>query len=177
MKKIILLMMLLSIAMNAQNQIKNIDAKKNKTVSIKGNLSKGKIIENLSWAWSSSNACFPETQKNKFTGNHVLYKTVIPAYSEMEVTVIPDDINANFSVYAYQTGLNSNHIVPNLPSSTRCEVDHKWDRKWKGKTQDHTRTAKNLLAIQNPFKVIIGVVGADGLTTGEYTLKIKIVSR
>ena len=46
-------------------------------------------MENLSWAWKSNNACFPETQKNKFTGNHVLYYTDLPAYSEMEVTVVP----------------------------------------------------------------------------------------
>lgn len=40
---------------------------------LKGNINQGKPMGDLSWAWKSNNACFPETQKNKFTGNHVLY--------------------------------------------------------------------------------------------------------
>ena len=138
-----------------------LNCEKNKTTEIKGNLKNGVVINDLSWAWSSSNACFPETQKKKFTGNHVLYVADLPKYSEMEVTMVPDDKNANFSIYAYEIGANSNRIVPNLPSCIRCEVDHKWDYKKKGKTQDHTRTVKDLVAINNPYKVVIGVVGAN----------------
>ena len=95
----------------------------------------------------------------------------------MEVTVIPDDKNANFSIYAYEIGANSNRIVPNLPSCIRCEVDHKWDYPKKGKTQDHSRTVKHLVAINNPYKVVIGVVGANGLKKGSYTLKINLKPR
>lgn len=58
-------------------------------------------MEDLSWAWKSNNACFPETQKNKFTGNHVLYYTDLPTYSEIEATVVPKNRRANFSIYAY----------------------------------------------------------------------------
>lgn len=143
-----------------------------------GNLNQGAPMADLSWAWKSNVACFPETQKQKFTGNHVLYYTDLPAYSEMEVTVVPKDRNANFSIYAYQVGqVTDNKIVPNLTSCTRCEADHKWDYKKKGKTQDHTRTVTNLLAIANPFQVVIGVVGADGLAEGEYELHIKLKSK
>jgi len=155
----------------------NVTCEKNKITEIKGNLKNGVIINDLSWAWSSSNACFPETQKKKFTGNHVIYVTDLPKYSKMEVTVVPDDKNANFSIYAYEIGANSNRIVPNLPSCIRCEVNHKWDYPKKGKTQDHTRTVKDLIAINNPYKVVIGVVGANGLKTGGYTLKINLKDR
>lgn len=145
---------------------------------LKGNLNQGALMSDLSWAWSSNNACFPETQKHKFTGNHVLYYTDLPAYSEMEVTVVPKDRKANFSIYAYQVGIVSeSKLVPNLSSCTRCEADHKWDYKKRGKTQDHTRTVTDLLAIANPFQVVIGVVGADGLAEGEYELQIKLKTR
>ncbi|MEL7340523.1 MAG: hypothetical protein AAGM67_08565, partial [Bacteroidota bacterium] len=59
----------------------------------------------------------------------------------------------------------------------RCEADHKWDYKRRGKTQDHTRTVTDILAINNPYKVIIGVVGAEGLSEGEYTLEVSLKSR
>ncbi len=174
---LILLFIYIPFIMVAQNIVQKIEVKDNEIVSVTGNLSDGKKIQDLSWAWNSANACFVEPKKNKFTGNHVLYETEIPAYSNMEITIIPDNPNANFSLYAYQIGINSNYIVPNLPNCIRCEVDYKWDRNWKGKTQDHKRTVKNLVAIQNPFKVIIGVVGADGLTEGSYTLIIKISNK
>lgn len=158
-------------------KVYSIKAEKGKILSYTGNLKTGVPIHDLSWAWRSSVACFPETQKSKFTGNHVVYVTEIPRYSKMEVTVEPADKSANFSLYVYEIGTTSNAIVPNLPSCISCEVDHKWDRPKVGRTQDHTRTVGNITAINNPYKVVIGVVGADGLKEGDYTLKVKLESR
>ncbi len=142
--------------------------------SVKGDLAAGAKIEDLSWAWSSANACFPETQKRKFTGNHVLYQIDLPTRSEMEVTVVPDDKNADFSIYAYQVGIGKEAVVPNLSSCIRCEADHKWDYKKKGKTQDHSRTVTDLVSITEPYTVFIGVAGSNGLDTGTFTLNIKL---
>lgn len=149
----------------------------NATVSYVGNLEQGRPMDDLSWAWSSQNACFVEFQKKKFSGNHVLYTGVIPKYSEMTVTVIPDDPKDNFSVYAYEVGQNNFSIVPELPSCIRCEAEFKWDRPKRGKTQDHTRIVDNLVAINNPYRVFIGVTAADGLASGGYTLQIEMKSR
>jgi len=154
-----------------------VNSEKGKTVEVTGKLSQGVLIHDLSWAWNSSVACFPATQKKKFTGNHVVYVTQIPKYSKMKITVVPKDKSANFSLYAYEVGKTSTAIVPNLPSCISCEVDHKWDRPHKGKIQDHTRTVSNITAINNPYKVVIGVVGADGLKEGDFTLKVKLESR
>lgn len=175
MKKIYIALALIfaPFVMKAQDQqVYTIEPVADSTLYYSGDLAEGTRLSDLSWAWSSSNACFPETQKNKFTGNHVFYTCIIPAYSEMEITVIPDDPNANFSIYAYEIGVNGTDLVPNLPSCVRCEAEHKWDRPKAGKTQDHTRTVKDILAIKNPYRVVIGVVGADGLTEGTYKLKI-----
>ena len=144
---------------------------------VEGDLSQGQPMDDLAWAWDSANACFPATQQHKFNGHHVLYSTELPRYSEMEVKVTPADTTQNFSIYAYEVGMNSDAIVPNLPNCVRCEVDHKWDRPWRGKTQDHTRTAKNLLALNNPYKIVVGVVGAEGLAEGAYTLEFSVKSR
>ena len=177
MRHIVAILMIIGLGVNAQN-VTSIEAIANKTVEVKGSLNQGQTMETLSWAWNSTVACFPETQAKKFTGNHVLYVVDLPKYSEMEATVIPADKKANFSLYAYEIGqLSEDNLVPNLSSCIRCEADHQWDYKYKGKTQNHTRAVKNLVAINNPYQVVIGVVGANGLTTGEYVLQITIKSR
>lgn len=163
---------------SAYAQLSTIQLKKNDVVEVKGDLSTGALMDNLRWAWNSSVACFPETQSKKFTGNHVLYSFDLPSYSEVEITVEPDDKNANFSLYAYVVGqVNDNNIVPNLSSCIRCEADHKWDYKRRGKVQDHTRTVKDILAIRNPYQVVVGVVGAEGLAEGTFSLRIKSSNR
>lgn len=160
-----------------QTKIYGIEPVPNGEVSYTADLSEGNKLSDLSWAWNSSNACFPETQKQKFTGNHVFFTGIIPKYSEMVVTVIPSDPNADFSIYAFEIGVNSNKMVPDLPSCIRCEAEHKWDRPKKGKTQDHTRVIKDLLALNTPYRVVIGVTGANGLTEGAFTLKIEMKTR
>lgn len=145
---------------------------KGKTVAYKGNLKDGCVIQDLSFAANSSVACFPATQNSKFTGNHVFYVMEIPKYSKMYITLIPDDKNANMSLYAYQDGTTKTVYPPKLNSCVTCEADHKWDRPKKGKTQDHTRSVY-LNAINNPYRVVIGVAGADGLATGGFKIQIK----
>lgn len=155
-----------------------IKVQSNGITEVQGDLAEGAIMEDLSWAWNSSNACFVSPRMNRFTGSHVLYSCDLPKYTEYEITVIPEDENANFSIYAYQVGqVSASNTVPNLASCIRCEADFKWEYKRRGKTQDHTRTVKDILAINNPYQVVIGVVGAEGLTNGGYTLRITSKSR
>lgn len=160
---------------NAQAPLKmyTAGAEKGKILTYAGDLSEGVVIQDLSWASKSSVACFPATQNHKFTGNHIIYITEIPAHSTMDITVIPDDKNANFSLWAYQVGTTSDAMVPNLSSCVTCEADYKWDYPKRGKTQDHTRTV-SVNAINNPYKVVIGVAGADGLKEGTFKLQIKV---
>lgn len=142
------------------------------TITVAGDLSEGSPMSDLSWAWQSSVACFPKTQEMKFTGNHQLFQFELPARSEVEILLIPDDKKSDMSIYAYMIGVNSDAIVPHLSSCIRCEADHKWDRPKAGKTQDHTRIVKDILAIQRPYKVIVGVSGANGLKEGTFKLQV-----
>lgn len=163
---------------NAQQPLKiyTAPAEKGKTVAYAGDLSNGVIMQSLDWADNSSVACFPGTQNSKFTGNHLFFVTEIPRYSNMEITVVPEDKSANMSLYAYSTGTTSKVMPPELSSCVSCEADHKWDRPKRGKTQNHTRSV-SMTAINNPYRVVIGVVGAEGLTTGKFQVQIKTTSR
>ncbi len=146
--------------------------------SVQGNLADGALMSDISWAWNSAVACFPQTQERKFSGHHVLYALDLPSFSEMEIWVTPENEDANFSLYAYQVGtITPGNTVPNLSSCIRCEADHKWDYKKRGQTQNHTRRVQDILALNNPYQVVIGVVGAEGLQTGAYTLYLKMKKR
>lgn len=149
------------------------NAEKGKTLAYAGDLSQGTTINDLSWAANSSVACFPATQNTKFRGNHVFFVTEIPDHSVMTIKLIPNDPNTNMSLYAYQDGVGSNVYPPNLQRCVSCEADHKWDYPKRGQTQDHTRSVK-LNAIQNPYRVVIGVAGAEGVTAGDFTVQITV---
>ena len=179
MKKILIIMLLMPLTIIAQDPtVYGIEPVPNQEVAYSGNLAEGVFLDDLSWAWDSSNACFPETQKMKFTGKHLFFTGIIPKYSEMTVTVVPTDPSKNFSVYAYEIGANSNDLVPNLPRCIRCEADHFRERNFAGKApQDHTRSVSNLVAINTPYRVVIGVTGANQLDDGEFTLVINTKSR
>ena len=144
-----------------------------KEISYKANLNEGKFIDDLSWAWSSQNACFPETQKHKFTGKHILFTGIMPTHSNVEVIVTPADKNANFSVYGYQINLNDDFVVPNLPHCITCEADYKWDYAKKHKPkQNHIRKIRDFTAIDSSYRLVIGVTAANGLTEADFIISI-----
>jgi hypothetical protein len=146
---------------------------KGEAVEVTGDLKDGAVIEDLSWAARSSMACFPATQNEKFRGPHALFSTNLPARSILFVTVIPDDPNLDVSIWGYTVGTNNFRVPPAIQSCVSCEAEHKWDRKKKGKTQDHTRTIR-FNAVGNPYNVLIGVSGPKDSTAGAFTLKFDL---
>ena len=145
-------------------------------MTVLGDLAKGKIIDDLRWASSSSNACFPATQNVKFRGNHVFYATTIPPHSIMYISVKPTDDKADLSMYAYMSGVDEHYLVPNLPSCITCEADHKWDGNWKGKVQTSERKVEFNNPTDRPYSILIGVSAPSGVATGQFNLKIKLKS-
>jgi len=170
----VIIFILFGINLQAQNFISAVNLEIGKEISYKANLNEGKFLDDLSWAWSSQNACFPETQKHKFTGKHILFTGIIPAHSNVEVIVTPLNKKANLSVYAYQINLNEDFVVPNLPHCVSCEADHKWDyRKANKPRQKHIRKVSGITAINNSYRIVIGVAGADGLTEADFIITIR----
>lgn len=150
----------------------------NKTVEYEGVIDSGVVMEDLSWAWNSSVACFPATVSSQFKGKHVLYVVDVPRYSELEIKLIPTDESADYSLYAYQAGkITARNLVPNLQRCIRCEADYSTEYRYVNRVQDHTRTVKDILAINNPYQAVIGVVGPPGADTGAFKLQISMRSR
>ncbi len=150
-----------------------LDAAKGKTVEVRGSFEEGAAIGDLSWAWSATNACFPGTQGSKFRGHHVFFATRVPAQSVMTITVIPDDKEQDVSIYAYMIGTTYFYLPPSLPGCVTCEANHKWDRPWRGKTQDHTRSVE-INAFSNPYNVVIGVSGPASAVKGSFSVRVTV---
>lgn len=166
--------LLLSFTVSAQDSppIYDIVTEPGKSLSWELNLEKGGPMKYLDWAWMSNNACFPETQKMYFTGNHLLLRTEIPAYSTMVIRLIPQDVKENFSLYAYSGGHGS--LPPNLSSCVSCEADSRPERRIIGRERpDHERRVE-LRAVRNPYPITIGIAGAEGLTEGYFTVEVTI---
>lgn len=141
--------------------------------SYKAQLDDGQIIADLSWAWQSSVACFPAIRQEHFNGSHVFFTGVIPARTEITVRLIPDDPKADMSLYGFLTGVDNEPLPPNLSSCIRCEADHDRGRPVAGRPdRGNTRVLQQMLAIQRPYRVTIGVAGAQGLQSGGFTLEI-----
>ncbi len=145
----------------------------NQTVTADGSLADGMRLSNLSWAWNSSNACFPATQKEKFTGNHVFFVTELPPRLILTVTINPKKGGVNRSLYGYQIAPAKVILPDDLQSCVTCEADHKWDYPKRGKTQGDERMM-TFIATTNSYKIVIGVVGANGLTEGDFTVSFSL---
>lgn len=166
------------ICTNAQwpSNVTPVESKANDSVIVSGDLAAGALMEDLSWAANSSNACFPATQNLKFRGNHVLYATSLPPRSILTISVTPTDANGDLSIYGYMMGNTEYMIVPNLPGCITCEADHKWDGKWKGKVQTSERKIEFQNPTQNTYNIVIGVSAPKDVITGKFNLKLKLKS-
>lgn len=140
-------------------------------VTVSGKLENGVAIQDLEWASTSSMACFPATENAKFQAKHVMYATQIPRRSTMIIKVIPKDPNVDLSLWAYSIGTGDFFVPPKVPRAVSCEYDAKWDRPWKGKTQDHTRSVE-LRAVGNPYNILIGVSGPAATNSADFDLEV-----
>lgn len=147
-----------------------LEVKPNASVSTKGKLQDGGKID-LSFAAKSAVACWPATENVNFTGNHVVYRTTIPTYSDMTITATPADAKTDLSVYAYMVGAgDTKTIPPNVSSAITCEAGY--DQK-----SDHNpgkpETVK-VNALNHSYTVYVVVAGANDTTTGAFDLKIDV---
>lgn len=173
----IICLLILASASPAQEKSKpkiwEVEIQPNKISEVEGSLKDGVQLNDYSWAWNSANACFPATQKAKFTGNHVFYVVKLPPRSILSVTVRPIDKSKNLSLYGYQIASGQITLPEDLQRCVTCEADHKWDYPKRGKTQDESRTI-TFNAATNSYNIMIGVAGADGLTAADFTLSMAL---
>jgi hypothetical protein len=167
---------LVSIAQSWPAGITAIASVPNDSVVTEGNLSTGKIITDLSWASSSSNACFTGLQFKQYMGNLVFFGTKLNPGELLKVYATPDNPVEEISLYGYMLGENEIQMVPNLSQCITCEADYKRNRPMKGKTLTHVREMEFRNPTKNTYNIIIGVSAPKGVADRKFSLMIKTVS-
>ncbi len=149
---------------------------KSGTASISGTINGGKEIS-LKWASTSSSACFPATQNHFYTGKHVLFQVDHPKQSYLEVELVPAK-GVDLSLYGYQTGTTGKVPLPPNGTGSICEASAmRGIKKYGAKHNPGMAELIKFTAIRNPYRVVIGVVGAHKLGKGSFKLNIKVKKR
>ena len=135
-----------------------------------GDLSTGEILS-LDFADNSDVACFPATRFYEFQGKHVFYRVDIPPKSVTTFTVSPKNKKDRINIYGFRMKQGSDASPPNI-SNVSCEAAYP---KYVG-TPKLSRSNKaqsiEFAAIQKSYTILIGVAGAKGVESGEFTLDI-----
>ena len=165
-----------SFAQNDNTTVWTVECPKGQAVMVEGDLKEGKVIP-LDWAASSQVACFPATRFVEFQGSHIFYRVELPRYSKLIATVKPVG-KERINIYGIRQSSNASyHSVPPDISSASCEADYPMyagrpNLKQGGETQDI-----ELIAINNPYSILIGVAGAKDVMEGGFELTISIGDR
>lgn len=133
------------------------------------NLSAGEVID-ISWAENSTVACWPGTENMNFSGAHVFYTMEQPPHSRLTATVIPSSNNLDVNVYIIQQEIGGNQFPPDVHSVISCEAGYP------AATDSNPGESDSAFidAITNSYFVIIGVAGAEGFLSGDYTLETRL---
>ena len=155
-------------------KVYSLQAVKGKTMSYNGDLSEGKHFP-LDWAATSSMACFPATRFEEFRGNHIFYVFELPRYSKVKVTVVPTD-GKRINIYG-MSGHDGKSLPPAITHCVSCEAGYE---KYVGKPNlNKSAGAQTIefMAINNPYKILIGVAGAKGVDSGKFQLQVSLGDR
>lgn len=138
--------------------------------AIDADLNEGAAID-LEWADQADVGCWPGNEHDNFRGTHLFYSTVLPALSTLQVTVTPA-AGVDVSVYLLASGTSQFEMPPGVETASDCEAGYDApDDSNPGEAESATLSAGG-----DAYNVLIGVAGADGHTSGAFTLDVAIVA-
>ncbi len=150
-----------------------VKAVKGQSISFKGNLKNGEIMEDLEWAESSSMACWVGIRNVEFQGNHVAYWFDLPKKSIVKITVTPASTSKRINIYGY-SGFDFIKTPPEVSRCTACEAAFpEWIGQPDFNVPSKPQTIEfNATTIRN--RVYFAVAGAKGVIDGEYIVTIDL---
>jgi hypothetical protein len=149
----------------------------NSAIKFSGTLEDGEKVCPLDWAWSSGFACFPETEKVQFEGNHVFYAfdKPVPPKSVLNITVTPEP-GVDVNIYGVSQGTTGFYTPPFYTTGAQCEASYHLD------LEDNPNPGeKQSIQFQNPgnnpYNIFFAIAGygPDG-TKGGYTVEANLVA-
>jgi len=134
----------------------------------------GGVEIDLDWAQGSAVACFPGNHFDAFSGKHVLYRFDLPAKSTAKIHLIPKSKTADLNLYTYRAAVGEKLIPPEI-YGTQCEASYKAQPPGTRPNPGETETLE-MVAIQNPYSIYIGVAGYKDVGAGDFELVIDLVT-
>ena len=134
------------------------------TETIAGDLSDGAIIS-LDWADDSGIFCWTGNENQNFSGNHVFFQIDKEGFDNIYVEADPES-GVDVSLYTLEFS-GAYQIPPDVTSTSRCES--KFDQ-----ANDNNPGDPELVQLLGfPDRLLlVGVAGANGKTSGAFTLNI-----
>lgn len=126
-----------------------------------GDLSSG-ACTNVNFAEDSANACFPATEFEHFTGNHVFYALDLPAGHDLDISLTSGDA----SLWGYQASASTFQVPPAISNIGICEYSTGGGPKLR--FQNAGSSAQN---------VFFAVAGGEGVVSGGYEFALEVQPR
>jgi len=131
--------------------------------SLEGQLDDGAVVD-LAFASRSSVACFPATQFTDFDGHQVFHVVEQDVGMDLVLRLTPSGEH-DLNLYALQLGsLDRGQRPPKVNSAWRCSAKHS--------AKEGEAETVRLYGHTTAKEVVVAIAGADGLTTGKYTLEV-----
>ncbi|MFK7780153.1 MAG: hypothetical protein QM490_03310 [Candidatus Gracilibacteria bacterium] len=134
----------------------------NHKVSYTGNISSGKIMEDLSWASKPLVKCFDSSKNDNFNGNVVLHRVLLGKNKTANVKLISENNESNLTMYVYKTDSLSKVFPPEKEYTHDCKINITKDISKEIEMKGNTITSD----------IVIGISGSNGILEGGYTLEI-----
>ncbi len=132
-----------------------------------GNLSDGEVLDS-NWGESPYN-CWPGTENTNWSGSIVFENDALAEdVGDYHVRVTPTDPTVDVSLVAMKVGTDTTDFPPDLASSIACDTSY--DR-----ANDSNPGYSEAVIVQggqNPYRIIVGVAGANGTTSGAYDVEV-----
>ena len=130
------------------------------------NLSTGNAID-LSFAQEVY--CFPATENDNFSGNHVFFEVTQPIGTAVTVLATPEK-KVDISLYVIQTTVDSTDLPPTITGGggTTCEASY-------DQVEDDNPGQPEGLTIagwESAYRLIIGVAGAHERSEGAFKIEL-----
>ena len=135
--------------------------------TISGDLADGAAM-NLGWADDSPLFCWVATENMNFDGNHVLFEGIEKQGSGNVVIAVDPDSGVDVSIYTLEFLPANVQTPPDVTSATRCEAG--FDQQNDSNPGD-TEYIGPLIGYSDRV-ITLGVAGADGATSGAFTVSI-----
>jgi len=133
-----------------------------------GNLSDGETMD-IDWGSSGGFACWPGTEETNWTGAFVFEDdSLAEGVGDYHVRVTPTDPLVDVSLLAIKVGTDTTEYPPELGSGIACDTSY--DRE--NDSNPGYSEAVIVQGGQNPYRIVVGVAGANGTTSGAYDVEV-----